>query len=411
MNVAIVNQSDIIGGAARAAYRIHHALRAYGVNSRMFVDRSISGDSTVIKPVNLLRKIGGFVRPHLDRFIVNSLMSTGNRSLHSSSVIPSGWPKRLNYAEIDLVNLHWVTGGMMSISDIANIKKPIVWTLHDMWPFCGTEHYGDGDRYVVGYSKKNRSIEDTGFDLDRWTWKKKITFWKNTNFTIICPSAWMANAAKQSILFENKLIQVIPNPINTDIWRPIDMWTAREILGLSCEKKLVLFGAIGAGSDHRKGFDLLVEAIKILDCKDLKYELVVFGGGEPDIPIVTKCKVHYVGALNDDVSLTLLYSAVDVFVIPSRIDNLPNTGIEAQACGTPVVAFNVGGLSDIVKHGVTGYLAEAFDVVDFAQGIEWVMERNDRILRNESRAEAVKKWSPCVVAKQYYDLYSRVLDD
>jgi glycosyltransferase involved in cell wall biosynthesis len=208
---------------------------------------------------------------------------------------------------------------------------------------------------------------------------------------------------------EKNLIQVIPNVIDTNVWRPIDMLLSRKILGLSCDKKLVLFGAIGVGADHRKGFDLLMMSIEILDSSDLNYELVVFGGLEPEKPLPTKCKVHYVGALNDDISLSLLYSAVDVFVIPSRIDNLPNTGVEAQACGTPVVAFNVGGLGDIVQHKVTGYLAIKDDVVDLAQGIAWVINRPNNKLRVESRVGAVKKWSPSIVAKQYYDLYSKVM--
>ena len=410
MNVAIVNQTDIIGGAARAAYRIHHALREYGVNSRMFVDRSTSGDSTVIKPVDFVKKAEGFIRPQLDRVIVNSLMSTGNRSLHSVSVLPSGWPKRLNVSDIDLVNLHWVAGGMMSIGDIAKIKKPVVWTLHDMWPFCGTEHYADGDRWASGYDRCNRPKADSGFDLDRWAWKQKIKLWKNSNFSIICPSNWMAKVAKKSILFERSLIQVIPNAIDTNVWRPINRLLAREILGLPCDKRLVLFGALGAGADHRKGFDLLMKSIEILDNKDLNYELVVFGGLRPEKPLPTKCKVHYCGALHDDISLSLLYSAVDVFVIPSRMDNLPNTGIEAQACGTPVVAFDVGGLGDIVQHGVTGYLAAEDDVADLSKGIEWVINHSDDKLRDESRMEAVKKWSPGVVAKQYHDLYAKVMD-
>ena len=410
MNVAIVNQTDVIGGAARAAYRIHRALREYGVNSRMFVDRSSSGDYTVIKPADFIKKAEGFIRPQLDRMIVNSLMTTENRSLHSVSVIPSGWPKRLNAGDIDLVNLHWVTGGMMSVGDIAKINKPVVWTLHDMWAFCGTEHYGDGDRWLSGYTRCNRPKGDSGFDLDRWAWKQKIKLWKNSNFSIICPSNWIAKAAKQSILFEKNLIQVIPNAIDTNVWRPIDMVLARAILGLSRDKKLVLFGAIGAGADYRKGFDLLMKSIEILDSKDLNYELVVFGGLEPKKPLPTKCKVHYCGALHDDISLSLLYSAVDVFVIPSRIDNLPNTGIEAQACGTPVVAFNVGGLEDIVQHGVTGYLAVEDDVVDLAQGIEWVANYPNNKIRNQSRIGAVNKWSQPVIAKQYHDLYSKVLD-
>ncbi len=410
MNVAIVNQTDIIGGAARAAYRLHHALRGYGINSRMFVDRSISGDSTVSKPDGFIHKVEGFVRPQLDRLIVSSLMSTGNRSLHSAAVIPSRWPKKLNTSDIDLVNLHWVAGGMMSLRDIAKIKKPVVWTLHDMWPFCGTEHYGDGDRWVSGYARWNRPNGDSGFDIDRWAWNQKIKLWRNSNFSIVCPSNWMAKNVKQSILFEKNLIKVIPNAIDTSIWRPIDMLTARGILQISCEKKLVLFGAIGAGADHRKGFDLLMKSIEILDSRNLNYELVVFGGLEPERPLPIKCRVHYVGALHDDISLSLLYSAVDVFVIPSRIDNLPNTGIEAQACGTPVVAFDVGGLSDIVQHGVTGYLALENDVVDLAQGIEWVINKSDDKLRTESRVKAVDRWSPRVVAKQYYNLYSEVIN-
>ena len=169
-------------------------------------------------------------------------------------------------------------------------------------------------------------------------------------------------------------------------------------------------GAIGGGNDPRKGFDLLKDCLLHLQGEIVDLELVVFGQSVSSSPPNLGFPVHYIGYLHDDISLRLLYSSADVMIIPSRLDNLPNTGLEAHACGTPVVAFNTGGLPDIVDHLNTGYLAEPFDTVDLAQGIKWVLEkREDGILGGRARKRAVERFNNNIVAKQYIDVYQQAM--
>jgi glycosyltransferase involved in cell wall biosynthesis len=203
-------------------------------------------------------------------------------------------------------------------------------------------------------------------------------------------------------------VTVIPNPIDTQLWQPVDKGLARQLLNLPQDVPLLLFGAGGGTADPRKGFDLLTAALAHLRGEIDGLELVVFGQGEPKQPSALGFPVHYMGRLQDPLSLRVLYSAADAMVIPSRQDNLPNTGLEAHACGTPVIAFKVGGLPDIVDHLKTGYLAAPFDIEDLARGVQWVLAEGDRakVLGEAARQRALNLWAPEVVANFYHGTYS-----
>lgn len=218
-------------------------------------------------------------------------------------------------------------------------------------------------------------------------------------------------------------IAVIPNTLDNTVWQPVDKALARQMLQLPPSVPLLLldkrysFGAMGGGQDPRKGFDLLQAALQHLRGQSSAplagLELVVFGQLAPKTPPDMGFPVHYTGHLHDDISLRLLYSAADALVIPSRQDNLPNTGVEAHACGTPVVAFDACGLPDIVSHQQTGYLAKAFDPTDLAAGIHWVLADPARhaALRQAARAKAVALWSTAVVAGQYQRVYGNATEN
>lgn len=409
VTVSLVNASDLIGGAARASYRIHQALRKHGIDSRMHVNRATAKDSTVYGPTCKSGKLFVNLPASLARLFAG-LLRTDNSVLHSPAIFPSCWPRVLNSSNSDLLHLHWVNAEMMSVADIGRLRKPVVWTLHDMWAFCGAEHYAEDFRWREGYTAKNRPTYESGFDLNRWIWQRKCRHWKRPMY-IVTPSRWLAECVRQSALFHDWPVTVIPNAIDTDIWRPIDKNIARTLLHLPTDTPLLLFGAVRGVNDPRKGFDLLKSALDHLRGHLSGLELVVFGQLEPKQPADMGFTVHYTGHLHDDISLSLLYSAADVMVLPSRQDNLPNTGLEALACGTPVVAFDVSGLPDIVCHEKTGYLARAFDSEDLAQGIEWVLSDQVRYanLCANSRQYAVTRFSYPVVAQAYLDVYKDVM--
>ncbi|PIY29110.1 MAG: glycosyl transferase [Comamonadaceae bacterium CG_4_10_14_3_um_filter_60_42] len=412
MKVLTLNHSDINGGAARAAYRIHHALRSQGVDSQMLVNQATAGDWTVTGPSGGLNTVLAMLRSPLGDQLTKTLKTT-NPILHSPAAIPSRWHQQLNQSDADVVHLHWINFDMMSIADIGHITKPIVWTLHDMWAFCGAEHYTEDYRWRDGYTANNRPAYESGFDLNRWTAARKHKHWQRP-MHIVTPSRWLSDCARQSVLMRNWPVTVVPNTIDTDLWQPVDKAQARQMLHLPPHVPLLLFGAMGGGQDPRKGFDLLQAALNHLrgqiPAPLTGLQLVVFGQLAPKVPPDIGYPVHYTGHLHDDVSLRLLYSAADAIVVPSRQEAFGQTGSEAHACGTPVVAFDATGLQDIVSHQQTGYLAKAFDATDLADGIQWVLADPARhaALCHAARAKAVALWSPAVVAGQYQSVYRAV---
>ncbi len=405
MKVIHFNNSDIHGGAARAAYRIHHALRDTGVDSRMWVNIAATDDWTVQGSNGKWDKALCQIRPQAGA-LLRKVLRTENPIIHSPAVFPSKWMKRLSTSDVDVAHLHWVQGEMLSVADIGRLRKPVVWTLHDMWAFCGAEHYTEEFRWREGYRPDNRPAYESGFDLNRWTWARKIKHWQRP-LHIVTPSRWLANCVQQSALMRDWPVSVVPNCLDTDRWQPLEKNLARQLLGLPRDVPLLLFGAMGGGNDPRKGFDLLLKALAHLRGQMQDLELVVFGQLQPKTPPDVGFPIHYTGHLHDDLSLRALYSAADALVIPSRQDNLPNTGVESLACGTPVVAFDVCGLPDIVEHQKTGYLATPFDTEDLARGIQWVIADRSfqQKLRQQSRAYAVNHFSNASVASKYKAVY------
>ena len=295
----------------------------------------------------------------------------------------------------------------------------MVWTLHDQWAFCGTEHYtacpegkepsSELERYEQGYTAANRPEGIHGVDINRLAWQQKTTHWRRP-FHIVTPSRWLADCVSRSALMASWPVRVIPNTIDTDAWRPLDQAVCRRLLQLPIDRTLLLFGGWGGSADRRKGGDILERALRLIAadpaCKD-RLALVVFGQSEPDELSRLGIETHYLGRLWDEASMKAAYNAADAIVIPSRQDNLPNTGVEAQACGLPVIAFNIGGLPDIVDHQRTGALAEAFDPRALASAILWTLDNPLRRQELSARARnrAVALWHPQRIASQYAEIY------
>lgn len=410
MRLLHLNQSDLWGGAARAAFRIHEGLQRIGLNSRIGVDRKISDEWAVLGPRNKFEKALSQLRPAIGNAFIRAMLKTGNQIQHSASLFSSSWPKRLNGIKTDILHLHWICGEMLSISDIGRLSRPVVWTLHDMWSFCGAEHYTEDFRWREGYKRNNRPASESGLDLNRWVWERKRKYWRRP-FHIVTPSRWLGQCVRESSLMHDWPVTVIPNALNTEIWAPVDRTLARRLLDLPLDSPLVLFGAMGGAQSSIKGFDLLRAPLRHMWDSRRDLQLAIFGQSTPEKPEDLGFPVHYLGHLYDDLSLRILYSAADVMVIPSRQDNLPNTGVESLACGTPVVAFDTCGLPDIVNHMKTGYLARPFDAEDLAAGIQWVLADSSRYieLSSNAREAAVTRFSENVVIPQYLAVYERAL--
>lgn len=413
MNILLASSHDIDGGAARAAYRLHQGLQQIGISSRMIVQSKTSGDTSIVAPRTQLEQGIAKARLSLDAL---PLKRYRQRQATTFSVqwLPDRFAAQVQQLNPDLVNLHWVNDAFVQIESIAKLKQPIVWTLHDMWAFTGGCHYTQAcDRFTqaCGSCPQLKSQKDR--DLSRSVWQRKAKAWQSENLTIVALSQWIANAARSSSLFRQSRIEVIPNGLDTTRYRPLNQAFAREALGLPPDKPLALFGAMAATSDARKGFHLLQPALQRLARSGWNdtLELVVFGAERPQHPPEFGLKVHYLGTFRDDLSLALLYSAADVFVLPSIQENLANTVMEAMACGTPCIAFKIGGMPDLIEHQATGYLAQPYEIDDLARGIAWTLELVDRRhqLSSRCREKVEQEFTQARQADRYRSLFEEVL--
>ncbi|WP_145574019.1 glycosyltransferase [Yersinia alsatica] len=411
MRILHICYSDLDGGAARAAYRLHRAQRKIGLDSNMLVVHKMSDDPhvfTVSKLIKLRIKIMNFVSVQLLKLQKDS--STARRSLN---IFPSGLHSYINTISPDVINLHWIGGEMLSIKEISRIQQPIVWTLHDMWAFSGCKHYDDtfAERYKNAYSKLNRVKGIIGIDIDRIIYKHKYNHLRNKSILFVSPSRWLGGCVSSSSLFKEHPVTVISNCIDHELYRPIDKKIAREIMRLPMNKKLLLFGAMSSTSDPRKGYALLKNALlKLKQSNEINdVELIIFGSSgeksDEDVGIPT----HYMGRIYDDITLCLLYSAVDIFIAPSLQDNLPNTIVESLACGTPCIAFDLGGMPDLISTSEYGHLVNPIDVDSLYNAIQEQLsvKRNSNILSTLSASIR----SEYVIASEYNNVYKMLCDE
>ena len=392
----------------------HKALINQGIDSSMLVGSKKSGLSSVYGPQGKFSKGMIVARREISDFLAKLQVPT-NPNQHSLQIFPSWARKIINASNYDVINLHWVCSEFLSIKDIGRLNKPLVWTMHDMWPILGSEHYVDDlgfKRAIEGYTKSNRSQKDSGLDLDRWCWKRKKKSWGKP-FQLVVSSEWMRQRVSESALMHDWPITVIPNAFDLERFRPYDRKFARDILRLPQDAKIIAFGATAGINDYRKGGDLLRASLEIINKVMPNVDLVIFGQHNPgQESIQIQNRIHWLGPITDDIALSLIYSAADVIAIPSRLDNLPLTAAEAQACGCPVVAFNATGLPDLVEHEVTGYLAQPFEVDDFARGIIWALEDPGRTagLSTSARIRAKRLWGSQVVVEKYLAVYQAAIE-
>lgn len=415
MKTLLINTSDLEGGAARSAYRLLRGLKEQNLNTLMLVQNKIGDDWSVIGPKNNFEKGKGIFRPHIDKL---PLLTYKNKKLTpwSPSWLPSNITWKIREINPEIVHLHWINGGFLPINTLKTINKPIVWTLHDSWPFTGGCHIPyDCKNYKTGCGNCPQLGSNSNYDISKRVYNKKESLWKDINLTIVTPSNWLADCARSSKLFKNKDIRVIPNGLDINVFRPIDKVVARELLNLPENKKLILFGAMHSTKDSNKGFNYLSGALRNLAEKKLPsdVELVVFGASEPKESQNLGFKINYLGRVNDDIKLSLLYSAADVFVAPSKQENLPNTIMESLACATPVVAFNIGGIPDLIDHLGNGYLARPYSIEDLSLGIETVLKKCEQSnsLGINGRKKVEENFDIKDISKRYIDLYTTIANN
>ena len=417
MRVLIINTSERIGGAAIAANRLMDALRNNGIQAKMLVRDKQTDNITVIGLKKSLWSIWQFV---WERIVIWKANHFKQHNLFAVDIANTGtdittYPE---FKEADIIHLHWVNQGMLSLKDLKKILqsgKPIVWTMHDMWPCTGICHHA---RECDNYHKECHHcpyLYNGGAkkDLSHQTFKKKKELYQLSPITFITCSQWLKERAGQSALLDQHPIVHIPNPIKTNLFTPRNKVEARQKCNLPTDKKLILFGSVKI-TDKRKGIDYFIESCKILAEKhpELVNNLgvAVYGKESEQLKSLVPFQVYALDYISHEKELVNVYNAVDLYVTPSLEENLPNTIMEAMACGIPCVGFNVGGIPEMIDHLHNGYVADYKSAEDFANGIHWTLSESEyQSLSEEARRKVTSSYSESTIAKKYIEVYNKII--
>lgn len=416
MRVLIINTSERTGGAAIAAGRLLEALKNNGLKAKMVVRDKQSDKLNVIGLPNNWFTVAKFV---WERVIIWGANTFRRNNLFAVDIANTGTDITTlpEFQQADVIHLHWINQGMLSLKDIGKILrsgKPVVWTMHDMWPFTAICHHA---RSCDNFEKECQScpfIYGGGgkHDLSNRTFKNKKKLYGIAPITFVGCSQWLSNQAAKSALIGSESVVTIPNPINTNLFKPRNKDEARTLCQLPKDKKLILFGSVKI-SDKRKGIDYFIESCDLLAKKhpELKDNIgiVVFGKGSEQLKDVLPFPVYSLDYVNDDHKLVLVYNAVDLYVTPSLEENLPNTIMEAMACGVPCVGFNVGGIPEMIDHLHNGYVAQYKSAEDLANGIFWTLKESEyKSLSDEAHRKVATTYSEGNVAKRYIEVYNKI---
>lgn len=415
IKVLTVSFSDNGGGAANAAFRIHNAVNSLscGINSQMFVKEKQTKEEDVLSLSSFLPH--HFIYRAFDWFalkIKNKIQHArwnrypNRKPLFMSDLRSTRLGCALEKLDYDVLHLHWINNRFIDLKKLPK-DKPIVWTLHDSWPFTGVCHIPyDCREYEkeCGCCPMLHSGNPKDLSYEVWNCKKKA--FQHLNLHIVTPSQWLADCAKKSSLLRDCDIRVIPNCIDTNAFCPGDREEACGLLGLDSSKRYILYGAVNALTDPNKGYEYLRNGIQHQNWPD-DLELVVIGA-DKKLDDIKNIPTHYFGYIGGEY-LVAAYRVANVMAVPSLSENLSCAIMESLSCGTPVVAFNIGGNGDMIEHQRNGYLAKEKNDEDLAVGIIWILENNqDRLLSKRARQSVLEKYTPEIVARQYVELYEEI---
>ena len=409
MRVLIVNTSERTGGAAVAANRLMKALNNNGVKAKMLVRDKTTETLTVVP---LPRS--PFLHWHFlwERLVIFCRLHFSRQHLFEVDIANAGSDitKLPEFQEADVIHLHWINQGMLSLKGIQKILqsgKPVVWTMHDIWPATALCHVTLGCQQFTTQCTHCRLLPGGGSSNDFSTavWQRKHRMLADGNIYFVACSHWLASEAKRSALLEGQKVTSIPNPIDTRIYKRGKKNEARQRLGLPLDKKLILFASQRV-TNANKGMDYLIEA-----CQQLKLDdaaVVILGGHAEEVVSQLSLEAYPLGYVNEEQRIVDVYNAADVFVLPSLSENLPNTIMEAMACGVPCVGFKVGGIPEEIDHRRNGYVADYRNSEDLARGIRWILAEADyEELSKNAVHKVLQNYSQQSVALKYLDVYQQ----
>ncbi len=415
MKVVLVNKEFYGGGAATACRRLLYALKKNSEIDVNILVQNINKKNTDVK--SLYNGNYGKYRSLLNLAIEKAIFYFYEASKNIRFSFSAGWVgddivSQKIIREADIIHLHWINHGFISLQQVKKIlqmDKPIVWTLHDMWPFTGGCHYaGTCENYLKNCGNCPMLKRKHNNDLSHRLFEKKKKLFNTGNITWVGCSEWMSNQVKNNGMLKNPKAVNIPNPIDTDVYKILNKTSCKQIFSFPTEKKVILFGAAKL-SDKRKGMEYLINAINYLyKLRGNDFILATFGKSPLEVDL--SVEIRNINYLYNETSIVQLYNAADLLVVPSLEDNLPNTIMEALSCGTPIVAFNVGGIPEMITHLENGYLAKFKDSIDLANGIQYIMNSTQyNQMQEASRNKALTEYTENIVAKKYVELYKSLM--
>ena len=381
MRVLIINTSERTGGAAVAANRLMKALNNHGAKAKMLV-RDKDTDSLTVVPLPHSPRL----RWHFlwERLVIFYRLHFSRQHLFEVDIANAGSDvtKLPEFQEADVIHLHWINQGMLSLKGIQKILqsgKPVVWTMHDIWPATAFCHVTLGCQHFTSQCGNCRLLPGGGSSNDFSTtiWKRKQRMLADGSIYFVACSHWLESEAKRSALLSGQKITSIPNPIDTRIYKKGD-------------KQEILFASQRV-TNANKGMDYLIEACRQLQLPDAA--VVILGGHAEEVVPQLPLEAYPLGYVNEEQRIVDVYHAADVFVLPSLSENLPNTIMEAMACGVPCVGFKVGGIPEEIDHRRNGYVAEYRSAADYEE------------LSKNAVHKVVQNYSQQSVALKYLDVY------
>lgn len=417
MRVLIVNTSENTGGAAVAANRLKEALNNNGIKAKMLVRDKESDDITVAQLNKSWHQKWDFL---WERFVIYMRLHFKRDNLFLIDIANAGTDitKTREFKEADVIHLSWINQGMLSLKGIKKIlesHKPVVWTMHDLWPASSICHYA---RNCHNFEKQCGNCpllpgNGSSNDLSARIWRKKSKILERNSILFVTCSKWLADKAKKSGLLSGQKIISIPNPIDSRVFTKENRAEARLYAGLPEDKKLILFVSQRV-TDKRKGMDYFITAINKMveehpEMKD-NCGIAILGGKAEELAYKLPLPSYPLGYVSEEKKIASIYNSVNLFVLPSLEDNLPNTIMEAMACGVPCVGFNTGGIPEMIDHLKNGYVAEYKSSDDLAKGIHWVLSEADhQSLSNEAMKKVNQCYSQYAVAMKYIEAYNQAM--
>ena len=407
MRILIVNTSERTGGAAVAANRLMKALNNNGAKAKMLVRDKETDSLTVVPLLHSSRLRWHFL---WERLVIFCRLHFSRLHLFEVDIANAGSDitKLPEFQEADVIHLHWINQGMLSLKGIQKILKsgkPVVWTMHDIWPATALCHVTLGCHHFTSQCGHCRLLPGGGssHDFSTTIWQRKQHILSEGNIYFVACSHWLESEAKRSALLNGQKITSIPNPIDTRIYKKGNKQEARQRLGLPLDKKLILFASQRV-TNVNKGMDYLIEACRQLQLADAA--VVILGGHAEEVVSQLSLEAYPLGYVNEEQRIVDVYHAADVFVLPSLSENLPNTIMEAMACGVPCVGFKVGGIPEEIDHRRNGYVAEYRSAEDLARGIRWILADADyEELSKNAIHKVMQNYSQQSVALKYLDVY------